>query len=339
MADEKISPIGQTFSDFNSPPIDTPVNQDIVGAPAIPTQSFSMDRHQQITGSSEDAPLFNPQEAIMRRLTDLVTLPEDAADKGEAIAHDKQGNPYLVDYEINHNEDGTGRVTLIDKRAVAGQNDLAKDRAHLSQKNIELKQENKELGEQAIFDKLTSVLNRRGIELEGDKFLKKLSDDQGQGLAIVLDIDHFKQTNDTYGHPTGDIVLRELAQQLTKVLRPDDLVGRWGGEEFVILLKTPQDREKITVIAERIRATIETHAFDQRNFDQRKHEIRKTVSMGLARFDPPFNAPTLAELVAQADEELYAVKTNGRNGFAYNTGRETIIHGANGRVIKFPNLP
>jgi PleD family two-component response regulator len=141
----------------------------------------------------------------------------------------------------------------------------------------------------------------------------------------MLDADHFKDVNDTWGHPIGDIVLRGIAQQCLKQIRATDtvgrlgkgeedaenIIGRFGGEEFVILLPETAHNWAL-IVAERIRSSIETMSFDpslenEGNFSA----LSVTVSIGVSSLDP--DRDTLLDLLTHADHALYTAKKTGRN--------------------------
>jgi diguanylate cyclase (GGDEF)-like protein len=122
--------------------------------------------------------------------------------------------------------------------------------------------------------------------------------------VIFIDIDHFKNINDTYGHPAGDVVLQEVAQAIKRNLRGADIVGRYGGEEILVGL-VGADLERSTQIAEDLRAKVE----DQKIMVGDK-EITVTASFGVAAMRAGM---TLQQLLAEADEALYRAKSEGRN--------------------------
>jgi two-component system cell cycle response regulator len=166
----------------------------------------------------------------------------------------------------------------------------------------ELRLRNSELDLLSRIDGLTGLHNRRHI----DETLEKVSASalrHSQPLSIlILDIDHFKHVNDTYGHPGGDLVLVEFARRLRLVARVNDVVGRWGGEEFVII--APQtDLEGALALGERARADI---AADSIQVGDEQASV--TVSVGCASGVEP-----AASLVAKADAALYRSKTSGSN--------------------------
>ncbi len=158
----------------------------------------------------------------------------------------------------------------------------------------------------ATHDQLTSLLNRR----EFDRILaeeKERSRRFGHPFALVLvDIDHFKRVNDTYGHPVGDLVLQEVACRMTRGLRDVDRAARFGGEEFALIIMQA-DRTVALQAAQRACAAVESAPISIEGGP----ELRVTVSAGAAAL--PDDAVTGPDLVAAADKALYAAKSRGRN--------------------------
>jgi diguanylate cyclase (GGDEF)-like protein len=160
------------------------------------------------------------------------------------------------------------------------------------------------LKEQATRDALTGLWNRAMILDILDRELARSRRGNHAVSVVMTDIDYFKQVNDTLGHLTGDEVLRQLAQRLMNALRPYDMVGRYGGEEFLIVL--PGCNAEVALnLAERLRTTVAAERVQ--DGDQR---IAVTLSLGVADWD---GAATAADLLRAADQALYAAKAAGRN--------------------------
>ncbi|OYO31944.1 diguanylate cyclase [Janthinobacterium sp. PC23-8] len=163
-----------------------------------------------------------------------------------------------------------------------------------------------------LTDALTGVYNRRYIDR---RLLEEIARARRQQYCITcmyIDIDHFKRVNDTHGHQGGDEVLREVAARIRHELRRSDALGRFGGEEFVVLL-IDADLASATVVAERIRASIADAPFDLPGAVQ----ASVSVSIGVASLPSQANALPIdvvaQQLVAHADQALYQAKAGGRN--------------------------
>ncbi len=162
-----------------------------------------------------------------------------------------------------------------------------------------------ELRDIAARDPMTQLLNRRGLT---DALQRYFSSRRAvPAYLLVLDVDHFKRINDSYGHPAGDALLCQVAKLLRSTVRSGDLASRIGGEEFVaICLDT--DAQGTMQLAERLRAAVEAQALWLAGIE---HPLRCTVTIGLS---PPFqDAKALDEAMRQADEALYRGKAAGRN--------------------------
>lgn len=154
--------------------------------------------------------------------------------------------------------------------------------------------------DEARKDGLTQIFNRASTMHFGEKMLAKTAKQNKPFASIILDIDHFKSVNDTWGHPEGDTVIKQVATIVQQAMRESDICGRWGGEEFVCLL--PGATSEVAMkVAERIRVTIEEHILLPRPI---------TVSLGVCLARPGIN---LGTIIAQADKALYISKNSGRN--------------------------
>jgi diguanylate cyclase (GGDEF)-like protein len=180
------------------------------------------------------------------------------------------------------------------------ENLVAERTIELQEVNEELKAKNKELEVLSTTDMLTGIYNRRYIEEQIQISLDR-SKRYGQDISIVMvDIDHFKSINDTYGHDIGDKVLVGIARILNENIRKVDVVGRWGGEEFIVLFQ--EDEPGAFTCAEKLRVKIMG----------KDHGIAKkiTASFGCTQY---IENDTIDSLIKRADQGLYKAKENGRN--------------------------
>lgn len=159
----------------------------------------------------------------------------------------------------------------------------------------------KRIEELSITDRLTGLYNRLMLDEVFEQKMHEFDRHKIPFSIILLDIDHFKAVNDTFGHDVGDTVLIELANILTNELRESDIAGRWGGEEFVIICNNTHI-DGAYILAEKIRQTVESHSFKTAGY--------KTISLGVVEFK---KGHTIASLFKKVDQLLYLAKQNGRN--------------------------
>jgi diguanylate cyclase (GGDEF)-like protein len=160
----------------------------------------------------------------------------------------------------------------------------------------------------ALIDELTGAYNRRFLEEALAKLVVPEDRRRGHILSLmVIDLDHFKKVNDTYGHQVGDLVLKTVAQTLHRTLKESDVLARYGGEEFVVVLPRT-DTVGAVAVGERLRAAVA--GLMLRKLAPAAPE-RVTISIGVATY--PVHAATVAELIHAADEALYQSKSEGRN--------------------------
>lgn len=153
-------------------------------------------------------------------------------------------------------------------------------------------------------DPLTGLLNRRGMMERFQQEVARQTRQEGKMALLLLDLDHFKQVNDTYGHTAGDLALCAAAKVLNELRRSYDHAGRWGGEEFLMLLPDCDDND-MRIIAERIRTAIAALRIDTGTTS-----FNFTVSIGAHH---PQSLQTLDAMLVQVDKALYAAKAAGRN--------------------------
>ncbi len=255
--------------------------------------------------------LFNLTQPVMvigRHRDADVSLPEDAISRRHAELWNEPGRVRLRDL-------GSTNGTFVNHRTVEQvelqHGDMIKVGGtilkFLASGNIESAYY-EEIHQLTIGDALTGAFNRRhfGEHLERE-FSRSRRHRRPLSLAL-FDIDHFKKVNDTYGHVTGDYVLRELGHTVRERIRQEELFARYGGEEFVVLLPETGRNEALT-FAEQLRALVEDHAFV---FDG--HRLRITVSVGVAELSEDMDSPE--DLVRAADSKTYEAKQAGRNRVA-----------------------
>jgi diguanylate cyclase (GGDEF)-like protein len=268
-----------------------------------------------------------------RRASEIPWLRNALGDEREADDHPwavamRDGNTVSGDMlEIPHIDDGPRKAKLAaspitdGRGAVRGCLVSFTDVTELDRKNSELQgalselessrqkieAQNEELKGLANIDPLTGCLNRRAFFEQADEILKKANADGSPVCCLMTDIDKFKHFNDTYGHAVGDQVLVQVARVLKAALRPTDVLCRYGGEEFCILLPGV-DALRAAVVSERIRFRVEAQAGPGiRSIPG----LRVTSSFGLSSME--FGAPNLKSLMDEADQALYAAKQAGRN--------------------------
>lgn len=190
-------------------------------------------------------------------------------------------------------------IKLLDR-----QMNLRENMVDLEQKKLGLETENKRLEAAARYDILTGLLNRQSLEARMVLETRKSVDRASALCGLMLDIDHFKLVNDSYGHVVGDEVLRVVGKELRKCLRREDYAGRYGGEEFFVVLPG-SSRLTARAIAERIRKSVESTFLEARDA-----RISVTVSIGLAEFQ---KAEPIIDWVERADAAMYRAKQAGRN--------------------------
>ena len=183
-------------------------------------------------------------------------------------------------------------------------------------------------------DPKTQVANMRGWTESAERALNRAAKSADPLAILMIDLDHFKWINDTYGHPAGDDVLRNLAQLLDEVTRPSDVVGRFGGEEFLVLLPDT-DQAAATIAGERIRAAVAALRIGTTNKrGDRTLVADRTASIGVAVF--PDHGETVAALMQAADAAVYEAKEGGRNQVRVAHGGVGGVGGVGGRVPPSP---
>jgi len=217
---------------------------------------------------------------------------------------------HVLDIINGTNESGTDYIypsneigCIASKLSSLAEKELYTMSQELKQANILLEEKNRELEILSSIDKLSGLYNRRKIDEELEK-IHHMARRYGRVFCVlILDLDNFKTINDNHGHGAGDVVIREVGEILRRYLRPTDIAGRWGGEEFIIIC--PECNEKgLAALGNKILLLISDYRFSV--------ESRVTASIGGASFKEKMS---LEEILEQADTMLYKAKNGGRNRF------------------------
>ena len=171
----------------------------------------------------------------------------------------------------------------------------------VEEKTKSLVEANEKLIQLASKDTLTNIYNRRMIDEYISQETTKSKRHKSDFSLMILDIDYFKETDDKYGHQVGDEILIQICNIISNNIRESDIFGRWGGEEFILLL--PQTNlDNAYIVAENLRNKIENHSFEKVG--------QKTISIGISQFD---NIEDTKQFIKRADDAMYKAKNSGRN--------------------------
>jgi diguanylate cyclase len=274
------------------------------------TGDFSQKLHEQFfTGMGASAQIVLAGEQIARDLGNVLAFLRDAEAKSDTYGRTLESAATDLNRGL-----GPEQIRQIVSSLAAATLDMANHNQHLNQQlqrstgEIEsLRSSLESVRLESLTDSLTGLANRRMF----DETLRMRIDEaraQRSELCLLLcDIDHFKRFNDTWGHHTGDQILRFLASAMQAHARPDFLVARYGGEEFAMLLPRMSPRGAAQT-AEALRSAIQTKRLRRRSTNEDLGQV--TVSIGIARLQP---GDTPQGFVERADACLYASKRNGRN--------------------------
>lgn len=260
---------------------------------------------------------FNPEIPIII-LTAREKAEEEIAGVFHAGANDYLNKPFLIS-ELKARLTSHIRLRNTNELLKSQNEELRlniKNEEKLNQlilrRTIELKESfrkirnlNKKLRFLASYDKLTGCLNRRAFFSFLENDIKRLKRTKTHLSIIMIDLDYFKSINDTYGHMVGDVVLGNVAKVINSSIREIDLIGRYGGEEFLVLL-TDCDLKGGTVVAEKIRKVVENYKITI----DKEEELRVTISAGVSEYIPGESVDNFLE---RTDRALYQAKNRGRN--------------------------
>lgn len=213
------------------------------------------------------------------------------------------------------------------ERLIRSQRTISNDREVIRRYAAKLASTNRKLQNMAMTDFLTGLPNRRSA-LQRLKNLIAEVQRYGEPLScVMIDIDHFKQVNDTYGHDCGDSALKQITKLFEEKARSYDMVSRWGGEEFLVISARSSAADTCQ-LAERLRRTVESH-----KIRISKHQtMQLTISLGVATWCPDFH--NAEELIKKADQALYQAKTNGRNRVELALNSSPDLHPARHNIVQ-----
>ncbi|MBV5317272.1 MAG: GGDEF domain-containing protein [Desulfobulbaceae bacterium] len=208
------------------------------------------------------------------------------------------------------------RLSLINLSYEEMNRELIKSKMELEKLTEELAHKNRLLENLANIDGLTEINNHRFFQNFLDSEINRCIRNDRTISLLLADIDRFKKFNDTYGHQTGDFLLKEFCRVAKEIIREYDLIARYGGEEFIFVLPETSSEEAM-VVAEKIRKTIADYPFDDGS-----NIYQVTISIGVASARPAGNEFLKDDLISLADEALYEAKNSGRNKVVLCTSKK-----------------
>ena len=256
---------------------------------------------ERITGCNRDAVIGNPPGMLQSDQHDAdfyqilrTELASTGSWEGEVWDRRSDGSTYPVWLSISSVRNEAGQVSnyIILFRDMSG-----------------LKEVEQRLTYLAHYDSLTGLANRTLMDELLQKALQLAKRNVWEVVLVFIDLDHFKDINDTLGHDVGDRVLVEVAQRLRQCVRDSDTVARLGGDEFVLMFEHLSDKDEINVLADKLRSAFNEH------FDVDGHELFLTTSLGITVY--PRDGESAGELLKNADTAMYHAKGQGRNNYQF----------------------
>jgi len=203
------------------------------------------------------------------------------------------------------------RLSLINLDFDQMNQELIKTKVELESLTRELKAKNKLLGDLANIDGLTEIYNHRYFQNSLDKEISRAIRSETEISLLLIDIDFFKNFNDTYGHQAGDFILKEFSKVLKQEIRKYDTLARYGGEEFTVILPDTSSTEAL-IVAEKLRAVVDEYIFEDSQTD-----YHVTASFGVTTARPVTDDNfSKSNLISESDAALYKAKEDGRNKVA-----------------------
>jgi len=314
MAERDIAPLPQPYAVWyhyvadDIPPLRQEVDKALEGEVAFDEGLHSYLYHKYIAaGDAQPSQTLSDARHVLAQVLGVI-----GNFSGENQSYQEAMDTHISSLE---EEEGTEELTAIVEKIIESTKSL-KERSEAMNEKLEnskrevegLRQHLVEVTEEAQRDFLTGVFNRKAFDKMMDRLTRLAEEQEAPLCLLMIDIDHFKRFNDEHGHLIGDEVLKTVARILTDTLKGRDIVARFGGEEFAVMLpSTPL--EGAMVVAEHLRAAIASKELKRRDTGEIIGQI--TVSIGVSSYRP--EKDTLPTLIRRADEALYASKKSGRN--------------------------
>ena len=256
---------------------------------------FLLEEGSCVVGRSPEVAIHIPHESISRQHCEVIIPPS-----GHTLIRDlgSTNGTRVNDVEVssNHTVLVGGERVQLSKRVVL----------KFAYQDVLERSAQEDLYCNAVRDPLTGAYNKRFFMERAEHEIAYAGRHGSPLTLLIFDLDHFKQINDSYGHPAGDAVLTELAGRVDNTLRSEDVLARYGGEEFVVLMRNTPMPEAIG-IAQRLR-----RAISDKPVAHDGQQIQVTVSIGVSDYDTSLSS-TVDALIARADTNLYKAKTLGRD--------------------------
>jgi|GEM_PF-484145 len=262
--------------------------------------------------NQNDFTIFPVAQAEILWEQDKYTFETGEPTETEAALTNLNGHTYQVAVKRSLHKDAAGNRFLVGiihdiTRQKQVEVELRRQTEELARTNAELRRSEDRLRHLAYHDGLTGLPNRDLFMEQLEHFVSWAEEHEKFISVLFLDLDGFKTINDTYGHAIGDLLLKAVARRLSGSLRSSDIVGRFGGDEFVVLLPGIPSADDVVIVARKLVAAI------TQPFVLEQHQIQVTTSIGISLY--PHNAALPQDLVEQADQAMYQAKEMGKNRY------------------------
>ena len=284
---------------------------------AIPDLLFELDSDgrylQVLSNTHNDALLIKARQQLLDKTVNEM-MPADAAKvvmdalQEASLKHASYGRELCLDLKngLHWFELSVSKMPAISEK----QKEQEKDRFIVLSRDItRRKQDAEKITQLAHFDSLTGLYNRYSLEMRLEQALLDAKRYQFQLDIFFIDMDHFKNINDSLGHHVGDLFLKEIASRLQAAVRKSDVVGRLGGDEFIVLLNNIGSLQCLNELAIKILGVL------SKPYYLETHQVYTTASMGISQF--PDDGENIQDLMKHADIALYQAKENGRNTYQF----------------------